>query len=90
MINNLQDPEGLAVPFFSCMVTRRTKQLILTVEFTAENKPIGEVLFKVKAAGKDIGNWEVLKFDPKIDGYTKTIDYPRKGWQYIISWEKNS
>lgn len=89
-ITNLSDPDNLVVPFLSYTVVRKTKQLILTVEFSKDRLPTGDVVFKVKAFGKEIGSPKILNYNPEIEGYSETILYPRKGWQYIISWEKNS
>ena len=89
-ITNLSDPDNKAVPFLSYTIVRKTKQLILTVEFSKDRLPLGDVVFKTKAFNKEIGNPKVLKYNPEIEGYSETILYPRKGWQYIISWEKNS
>lgn len=88
-ITNLNDPNNLAVPFLSYTVVRKTKQLTLTVEFPEDGLPNGDVVFKTKAFNKEIGTPKVLRYNSEIEGFSETIMYPRKGWQYIISWEKN-
>ena len=87
IIENLKDPQNTALPFFSFTVTRKTKLLVITVEFQSQ-LPQGAVLFKAKALGVQVGEAEVLEYDHRKQGYTKTVPYPRKGWQYLISWEK--
>ena len=88
IIKNLQDTDNKACPFLSCVIQKKTKQLTMSVEFPKDNKPEGEVIFKVTAYGKQVGENEVLEYNTKVDGYTKTVEYPRKGWRYVISWEK--
>ena len=91
-IENLSDPNNEALPFFSHAVTRKTKLLKMTVEFPEGKQPKGDVTFSVMAYGRKIENnpvEEVLKYDPRIGGYSKTINYPRIGWTYIISWKND-
>ena len=88
-IKNLQDDANQACPFLSYTIQRKTKQLIMCVEFPNGSEANGDVVFKVTAYGKQIGDNQTLRYNTKVGGYTKTVEYPRKGWRYVISWEKN-
>lgn len=87
IIKNLHDPQHDPVPFFNCTITKKTKLLVLNVEFPQNTKPNGDAVFKTTVNGKEVGKPEVLKYDLSKEGFTKTIQYPRKGWRYIISWD---
>lgn len=90
-ITNLIDPNGEALPFYSTYVTKKTKVLIITVKFPKDQLPSNDVYFHSKPTddSKAISTKpEILEYDATRGGYSKTVHFPRKGWQYVISWGK--
>ena len=88
-IINLLDPNGEALPFYSTQVTKKTKVLVVTVKFPEDQLPKDNVYFIEKPAdnNKDaVTKPEILKYDKNRGGFSKTVHFPRKGWQYVISW----
>lgn len=88
IIKGLHDPNAKPEPFFSYIVHRKTKVLVLNVEFPQKKRPKGNAVFTVKAGGKEIGKGKPLEFNASHNGFSVTIHYPRKEWTYIISWEE--
>ena len=87
-ITNLVDPNDEAVPFLSFNTYKKTKLVVLTVLFPETKKPKGDAEFKIKVGAKEVGKPIRIPYDKSLGGFTKTIEYPRKGWTYLLSWEK--
>lgn len=88
IISNLIDVNNEAVPFLSATVDRKTKHLVLKVcfkEIEAPKKASFKVFTNAKA-DKEIYK-EELYYDDVIGGFVKKVDYPRRNWKYVISWE---
>lgn len=87
IIHNLIDESGEAVPFIFATVDRKTKMLLLRVNFDDIAAP-KKATFKVcstKNPSKEIYK-EELTYDNVIKGFSKVVDFPRQTWKYIISW----
>lgn len=87
-IIGLHDPDRKPAPFFSYVVTKKTKKLTLKVIFPESVKPSSNVAqFKISASEQDIVEPELIQYDEIGNCFSKTIEYPRIGWKYMISWE---
>lgn len=74
-------------PFLAYTITRKTKILTLDVHFSAGCLPLDKVLFKAynsRRKEKVVG-----ELCPDGSGnFHVTVEFPRIGWRYVISWEK--
>lgn len=87
-ITNLIDKSKSAVPFLSNSIGKKTKCLTLVVVFPQKHHP-KRAKFEVFSSYSELNpNFkEELTYDEDINGFKKTIHYPRKGWKYVISWK---
>lgn len=87
VLSNLVDTGGYAVPYIGSNVTKKTKQLTLVIKIPKSMNPHDAQLkvYSAKNISEEIET-EDLEYNETVMGYTKTIDYPRKGWRYVISW----
>lgn len=88
IIKNLHDPHARPDSFCSYVVARKTKVLVMDIEFPDNKKPKADATLKITFGDKQVGNPIPLSLDPNTNRFTKTIFFPRKGWRYSISWDE--
>lgn len=90
IITNLKAKPEAVKPFLSCRVAEKTKRLRMTVVFPENSTPTNGK-FSVYADGLRSSDAMVssddLVYNEGDRTFEKTIDYPRKGWRYVITWE---
>lgn len=89
LISNLVDTTHSVVPYLSNTVDKKTKCTTLVVKFPKDDHPeLAKFEVFSSKAGMDSNYEENLAYDDGVGGFTRTVRYPRKGWRYVISWEK--
>lgn len=91
-ISNLYDPKECSKPFLSVSIEEKIKELNLEVVIPKNLKPKNAKFlifqsfddYRSPVNGND---GEALNYDKRIKGYSKKVNYPRKGWKYAIIWE---
>lgn len=87
LISKLNDQNKLAVPFLANTIDRKTKRLTMIVKVPKE-LVLGEgklKVYSVKNKTREIIS-EDLAYDDNVEGFTRIVNYPRKGWKYVIYW----
>ncbi len=88
LIENLIDSSKTALPYVSARITRKTKLLNIIIKIPKGMNP-KNAKFKVYSLKND--DDEImsvdLDYDSSVGGYSKTVNYPRKGWRYVLSWD---
>lgn len=88
-ISDLIDTTNTVVPFLSNTIDRKTKRITLEVVFSNDLKPKKAKFESFSSKYGLSSNYEEeLAYDSDIRGFKKTIEYPRKGWRYVISWDE--
>lgn len=87
-IIGLNDKLGVARPFLSNKTEKKIKERMMIVEIPKGLKPIN-AKFEICPSGETgkVLRSEPLQYDNKIQGFSKLIRFPRKGWSYSIVWE---
>lgn len=86
---DLVDTTRSAAPYMSNTIDKKTKCTTMVVTFPTNDHPT-TAKFQVFSAksGMDPNREETLMYDAGVGGFKKTVNYPRRGWRYVISWEK--
>lgn len=89
VISDLIDSNDSAVPFLTNTIDKKTKKTTLEVVFPQNDHPdtVKYAIFS-NNSGMEAIHEETLEYDISVRGFKKTIYFPRKGWRYVISWEK--
>ncbi len=88
LIDNLVDTANVAVPYLSAKITRKTKRADLVIKIPQSMNP-RNCKFKIYSSKNDedeIYSMD-LEYDASVGGYSRTVEFPRKGWMYVISWD---
>lgn len=88
-VADLVDTTCCVVPYLSNTVDKKTQCTTLIVTFPPNEHPATAkfAVFSAKA-GMDPNYEESLEYDEAVGGFKRTVHYPRKGWRYVISWDK--
>lgn len=95
-IVNLKDPNGECPTFLFVQIREKMKKIILTVIIPKELKPynarfcIYNTTCELESpinGNEDNKFGESLSYDDNIQGFQKTISFPRMDWTYAIVWE---
>lgn len=73
--------------FFGITIKRKTKHLVMDVYFDSSRLPQNPVVFKTYSSKFKEKTIQILQCDSNKN-YHISIKYPRKGWRYVISWDK--
>lgn len=88
VVSNLIDTNQVAYPYISSVNNKKTKSVSLVVKIPKDIKPVNAQLKVYSPKKNDVEvKTEELQYDDTIQGFSKTIFYPRKGWKYVISWK---
>ena len=87
-ITNLQSEPSDVKPFLSANIDRKTSRLKMIVKIPARYDPKNA---KFMAYSSVSSNHPVftkdITYDTAEEVFCVTMDYPRKNWRYVISWE---
>lgn len=90
-ITNLIDKTQTVRPFLSNTILRKTRLLRMTVKLPLDFRPINPKfeIYSNDAQSSRISS-EPLKYNEATHEIElKPIEYPRKGWRYVIVWENS-
>lgn len=74
--------------FYLHKLIKKTKKIKLTVK--CNEVPHSEkAVFKIVSVkdNREIFS-EDLEYDNVVGGFTRSVNYPRKGWKYVIRWKQ--
>ncbi len=87
IVDNLIDDKKIAVPYLSTTIDRKTETLTMIIKIP-KTLDIKKACFKIYNNKNALNETysETLEYNDSVGGFKSTIDYPRKGWKYVISW----